>query len=208
MTFKEYQELAMRTQAIKDNKHDMLIHAVCGLSSEIGEIIQVYNELYDFYSRMNNINNRLHDRMIHELGDLCWFQAELCKALDISINYKNIDNIDQIIMPNEEEEPFTVKRKSIPYQYLFTQMRYYIDRLNMSVGLISGAVQKTYQGREIDTDKITQILYFMNILISSIVGCLGTQIEHIWEVNIEKLKARFPEGFSEDLDAHRQEGDL
>ena len=191
MTFFEYQKLAMRTQAIKDNKTDMLIHAACGLSSELGEIVQVYNEIL-LHKNLTTLCLRLES----EIGDFCWFQAEVCQALDISLCYQNLDNIDQLIFYDDKN-------------YSLEKIGFYVNKLIMLNGLISGNVQKIYQGKEINKDKITEILYTMNIIINTIAGqLLSTNIENIWEKNIEKLKKRFPEGFDRELDSHRKEGDL
>lgn len=199
MTFSEYQELAMRTQAIKEDNHDMLIHAVCGLSSEIGEINQAYSELlgnanhdgfcikYDLFKI---------DRVLSELGDLCWFQAELCKSLDVSLHYMNLD---YVTISNFE---------NLSQKDKIDMIGFHIDNLTMLIGLIAGAVQKTYQGKKINIDDIHYINQIMLIEINTIAVYLNSTLEKVWEHNIEKLKKRFPEGFSEDLDAHRKEGDL
>jgi len=78
-------------------------------------------------------------------------------------------------------------------------------------GIISGNVQKMYQRRNsyVDKEKITEILYVMNVIINTIAGqLLNTNIEDIWNKNIEKLMKRFPKEFDKELDVHRQEGDL
>jgi len=196
MTFLEYQKLAMKTQTPrvqKDNKIDMRIHAVCGLSSELGEIVQVYNDLL-----LNNNAINLYSRLKSELGDFCWFQAELCEALDISLHYQNLDRIDQIIFYNDNN-------------HSLEKVGFYINKLIMLNGIISGSIQKTYQQDSlyIDKEKITEILYVMNIIINTIAGqLLNTDIEDIWESNIEKLKKRFPYGFTKEFDTYRKEGDL
>jgi len=193
MTFLEYQKLAMRTQAIKDNKIDMLIHATCGLSSELGEIVQVYNDLL-----LNNNAINLYSRLESELGDFCWFQAELCEALDISLHYQDLNKIDQLIFCGENN-------------YSLEKIGFYINKLMMLNGIISGNVQKMYQRRNsyVDKEKITEILYVMNVIINTIAGqLLNTNIEDIWNKNIEKLMKRFPKEFDKELDVHRQEGDL
>ena len=197
MNFNEYQELAMRTQAIKDNKQDMLIHAVCGLSSELGEIIQVFQN-----SKINKkfpaINPPVK-RFLSEIGDLCWFQAELCKALDINITYFSLNDIDQFTT-NESDIQTIDKNINI--------IDFYIKKLSMVIGIISGCIQKTYQGKEINIEKIKYCNNLIIIIINTICGYVGANIEDVWEDNIEKLKKRFPDGFSKELDANRKQGDL
>lgn len=42
------------------------------------------------------------------------------------------------------------------------------------------------------------------------VGCeiLGTTMEEVMQMNIDKLKARYPEGFDSEKSKHRKEGDI
>lgn len=37
---------------------------------------------------------------------------------------------------------------------------------------------------------------------------LGYTLEEIFEMNVEKLRARYPEGFSEELSRNRKKGDI
>lgn len=37
---------------------------------------------------------------------------------------------------------------------------------------------------------------------------LGTDLETIFQMNIDKLKARYPDGFDSELSIHRKEGDI
>ena len=88
MTGKEYQKLAMRTCNLKD-KVDMLCHGVFGLTSEAGEVAGLLQKVYQGHKFDE-------EHMKKELGDCMWMIAEICTALDISIEDVMQINIDKL----------------------------------------------------------------------------------------------------------------
>ena len=73
MNLNEYQMLAARTINPKLNAREMLMHAVCGMSAELGEIYSIYQKKYQGHEVDN-------EHLKKELGDLLWFIAEFCTA--------------------------------------------------------------------------------------------------------------------------------
>jgi NTP pyrophosphatase (non-canonical NTP hydrolase) len=78
-------------------------------------------------------------------------------------------------------------------------------------GELHGIYQKAYQGHgtRIETEEHRKkecgdLLWF----IAEYCTANGWELEEIMQMNIDKLKARFPEGFSEEKSLHRQEGDI
>lgn len=78
MTGNEYQRLARRTCSIKDNKEDMLRHAVFGLTSEAGEVAGILQKIYQGHEF-----DTAH--FAKELGDCLWMIAEACTALNLNM---------------------------------------------------------------------------------------------------------------------------
>lgn len=76
------------------------------------------------------------------------------------------------------------------------------------VGEIHGLFQKVYQGHALDIDRVKSelgdLMWFMAELADSRGFTLGEAAEH----NIDKLRARYPEGFDADKSLHRAAGDL
>lgn len=76
------------------------------------------------------------------------------------------------------------------------------------VGEIHSLFQKTYQGHIIDHEhlmkEIGDVLWFVAELCTS----YGWKMEDIMTMNIEKLKARYPNGFESDKSIHRKVGDI
>ena len=76
------------------------------------------------------------------------------------------------------------------------------------IGEIHSIYQKSYQGHEIDTDHVKKEIGDLLWFIADYCTALGWTLEEVAQMNIDKLKARYPEGFSEDKSLHRKEGDI
>lgn len=74
MTGNEYQELAARTINWKLSQNEKRLHALHGISSEVGEIHSIFQKSYQGHE----VNS---DHLKKELGDLMWFTAEFCTAM-------------------------------------------------------------------------------------------------------------------------------
>lgn len=89
MTGNEYQKLAMRTCNVNDNNVDMLCHGVFGLTSEAGEVAGLLQKVYQGHEFDK-------EHMKKELGDCMWMIAEICTALDFSLDDVMQTNIDKL----------------------------------------------------------------------------------------------------------------
>ena len=76
------------------------------------------------------------------------------------------------------------------------------------IGELHGIYQKDYQGHKPDEEhqkkEVGDLLWF----IAEYCTAKGWQLEDIMQMNIDKLKARYPEGFDPDKSLHRKEGDV
>lgn len=89
MTGNEYQAFARRTQIPYDTKKDKLIHAVCGLCSEAGEVASIVQKAYQGHTFDV-------DHMKKELGDCLWMIAEACDCLNITFDDVMQTNIEKL----------------------------------------------------------------------------------------------------------------
>lgn len=95
MKLHEYQDLAMRTCSIIDNKEDMLNHALLGLASEAGEAASLLQKVYQGHpSPLEDGKTRLH--LIVELGDCLWMIAEAAQAIGCRLDTIAIRNISKL----------------------------------------------------------------------------------------------------------------
>ena len=76
------------------------------------------------------------------------------------------------------------------------------------IGELHSIYQKKYQGHPFDEDHAKKELGDLLWFIAEYCTSHGWTMEEIMEMNINKLKARFPEGFEVDKSIHRKEGDI
>lgn len=89
MTGNEYQNLAKRTINEKLYPFELEKHALHGMIGEIGEIHSIYQKLYQGHEfDISHIEK--------ELGDLMWFIAEYCTAMDLNLDDVMKKNIDKL----------------------------------------------------------------------------------------------------------------
>ena len=118
MEIREYQDLAMRTNDGKCNervlkvvggytriedvydKHNLskilgcnpgeLLNGVLGLTGEAGEVADIVKK-HIFHG--HELDRK---ELIKELGDVCWYLALLCHALDVPLDVVMISNIEKL----------------------------------------------------------------------------------------------------------------
>ena len=192
-TFSEYTKDAIRTESTKLPLQDAvidlgltnrLLHSIIGVATEI-------NEIYDavegkvFISEWDNVN------LLEECGDACWYLAISGNTLGLDLNpTANIENTAQLTTAE------TAMRK--------------ISEIRSAAGALLDHTKKVmFYGKTLDSlmvsagvDKLTNLFYELSIM-------LGGNPEQMLRTNIAKLKARFPNAFTEvdaevrDLDAER-----
>ena len=78
------------------------------------------------------------------------------------------------------------------------------------IGEIHSIYQKTYQGHDIEnefehlTKEVGDLMWF----IAEYCTACGWYLDDIMQQNIEKLKARYPQGFDAEHSLHRAKGDI
>lgn len=65
-----------------------------------------------------------------------------------------------------------------------------------------------FQGHELDTKHLAKELGDVAWYLAVSANAIGYDLETIFEMNIEKLKARYPDGFKADLSRNRKEDDI
>lgn len=76
------------------------------------------------------------------------------------------------------------------------------------IGEIHSLYQKTYQGHEMKAGHVKKELGDLLWFIAEYCTAMGWDLEDVALENIDKLKARYPEGFDTDKSLHRREGDI
>ena len=76
-------------------------------------------------------------------------------------------------------------------------------------GEVADVVKKSFmQGHKFDTEQIAKELGDCLWYIAETATAIGYDLDNIMQMNIDKLKKRYPEGFSEYRSQHREEGDV
>lgn len=114
MTPNEYQKECQRNQPSFEqdlliekrmSRNAMLLHALLGLCSEIGEFADAIKK-HVIYNQPLDITN-----LKEELGDKCWYLALACTALDINLEDVMQHNIDKLRIRYPEK--FTEEHASL-----------------------------------------------------------------------------------------------
>lgn len=101
MTPNQYQDLAARTDP--DRTHQVvdkiteiapsgawLVHAHIGLSGEVGELAAAIQRWLYYNKELDRTN------VIEELGDLCWYLVQACRAMDVKLEDVMEANINKL----------------------------------------------------------------------------------------------------------------
>ena len=76
-------------------------------------------------------------------------------------------------------------------------------------GEVADLVKKwTMQGHMIDSEHLAKELGDICWYIAETASAIGWGLEEIMAMNIEKLKARYPDGFDPERSQHRAKGDI
>ena len=76
------------------------------------------------------------------------------------------------------------------------------------IGELHSIYQKTYQGHEFDEEHAKKELGDLLWFIAEYCTANNWNLEDVMQMNIDKLKARYPKGFDADKSLHRKAGDI
>lgn len=111
-------------------------------------------------------------------------------------------------MTGEEYQKLAMRTCSIPNDRVMDKAYHAIFGLTSEAGEVSGILQKTYQGHEIDLEHVEKELGDCLWMIAEACDAFGFSLDEVMELNIEKLRKRYPNGFSSENSLHRAEGDI
>ena len=80
--------------------------------------------------------------------------------------------------------------------------------LTSEAGEVAGLLQKVYQGHEFDDEHMKKELGDCMWMIAEICTAMQFDLDEVMQTNIDKLKARYPNGFEAERSLHRKEGDV
>lgn len=106
MKANEYQELAARTINPRLYDYEIEQHAIHGLAGEVGELHSIYQKCYQGHDF-----DEEHAKK--ELGDLLWFIAEYCTAMNWELEEVMELNIEKLMKryPDGFEDVKSINRE-------------------------------------------------------------------------------------------------
>lgn len=76
------------------------------------------------------------------------------------------------------------------------------------IGELHSIYQKEYQGHDVDLEHIKKELGDLLWFIAEYCTSYDWNLEEIMQMNIDKLKKRYPDGFEKEKSLNRKEGDI
>ena len=175
MTLNEYQKLAQRTSP---TDHDKLKNGCMGLIGESGEIVDLVKK-YLFQSTPGTPLPT--DKLIKEIGDVMWYIAEVATGMDV-----DLEHLLAFAYCGEFDERITIS------DYALT------------ISIHANTVYcKLFASKNKEVAALT--IRHMYDLLCGLCTRIGTTIEHVQEVNIDKLRKRYPDGFDPERSMNRPE---
>ena len=86
--------------------------------------------------------------------------------------------------------------------------RHALHGMCAEVGEIHGLYQKFYQGHEMDAEHVMKEVGDLLWFVAEFCTAYGWKMDDVAQKNVDKLKARYPEGFDADHSLHREAGDV
>ena len=86
--------------------------------------------------------------------------------------------------------------------------RHALYGMSAEIGELHGIHQKCYQGHQYDPEHAKKELGDLLWFIAEYCTAHGWWLEDIMYMNIDKLKARYPDGFDAEKSLHRKDGDI
>ena len=172
----DYQRLAMRTSP---DGHNRMLNGCMGLIGESGEVVDIVKK-WKFQS--GDHAQLPKDKLIEELGDVLWYCAEISTA-------KMVEMMPAVKAMGLEE---------IQYD----------GKLHIEALFLAKLAQSMTDAWLYPDEYTPEPLYIVACIIDLIGYMLkaycGSTLEECMELNIEKLKRRYPDGFDPERSLHRE----
>jgi len=188
MNLSEYQEKARSTAIYLDIEGSQMIYPALGLVGECGEIAEKVKKIIRDDTNLDhtlcgNITPERAEAIAGELGDCCWYLANICcdinLALDMIYKMRGASIIQQV-------------RKLVGPRLVL--------HMNRHAAVVAEALEQWYYTYDCRIGETGQFSYISNHL-SHIIACIeemanrcGFTLEEIYTANIKKLAGRKQRG--------------
>ncbi len=111
-------------------------------------------------------------------------------------------------MTGNEYQKLAMRTCSIPPDWHNDMVCHAVFGLTSEAGEVAGIFQKWYQGHAVSDEHLKKEIGDCLWMIAELCTAFGFMLEDVMQLNIDKLRARYPDGFSEEKSLHRAEGDV
>mgnify|MGYP003634915289 FL=1 len=190
-----YQKITRETSGC-----DKLTVLALGLIGETIEFLDAVDQIYSTYSpdRQKSLIEKVN-YAVREAGDIMWYSARIYDVLEKPfqawLHYGHVGNFN---------DPCT---KSFRSKF----------RMARSAAAVSEHIKKVVgHGHELEKDlicdNISDIIKDISFILRMLVGKEGTtldiSLQEAMDINVKKLRKRYPEGFSVEKSVNRIVGDV
>lgn len=181
MKIEQYKEEVKRTLVVLPTLKENLIHMSYGISTEIGELLDVYKKKLAYGKEIDLVNVK------EELSDILWYIFN-------GFNFLNTNNflIENYI--NEKENHIEISYEDFKNKNLDIFFLEYILLNGSLFGIILNGNINNISHKA----KIESVLKSLFLNTTIVCDKLDININEIMEMNIAKLRIRFPDKFSQD----------
>jgi len=148
------------------NLEDKQGHGSLGLIGEAGEIIDIVKK----QKYMGLTDELFREKLIDEAGDVMWYVAEVCTGFSY-----NIEDLNVVLTPKDYE------------------VGIYEDNESCALKLIEQATRCA-----VSRKSVTHFVYLREVVshLAILLVKAGIDIQEVLRHNIDKLRDRYPDGFS------------
>ena len=191
MTHNEYQKACMRTANMNYDEYPMLLNGAIGLCGETGEALDILKKHIFQGHELDD------EHLASELGDIFWYLAVTAEAAKIELDDIARNSFGKPTMFNwsiaDPSKECLLKGLTGVNSYA-SKILWYATSLYL--GDIDGAVSL----------RTLLIEVYNNLKLAGIA--IDYSVFDIYDLNIEKLKKRYPDGFDKEHSLNRKEGDI
>ncbi len=98
--------------------------------------------------------------------------------------------------------------RTISCKSIVDMLYHSLHGMSGEIGEIHSLFQKEYQGHPIEKEHLKKELGDLMWFIAEFCTSMSWNMSEVGSLNIEKLKARYPDGFEVERSLHRAEGDV
>lgn len=185
MTPSEYQKLARRTASDKaiDDMHFGLVNWALGVAGEAGEVLALVETIAPT-GILPDEKTRLDGLLTKEVGDVLWYSALFCEQCGLDLG----DFPDAMLVIEVNRDPAVAMTVA-------------------SCNLADYVKKVVCHGHDLDIERIRPLVAQVYAYATVLCARYDLAIADVMEANIEKLRRRYPEGWSSERSKNRAPGD-